>query len=514
MRIVARPTWDAIDWATPLARAHARGALPRPLAPPHAPAPPAPPHAPAPPAPPAPHADFAGLCALLRAEPGAGRSETWDALARPDSGVVVTGQQPGCLGGPLLVLYKAATAVALARRLAHAHARPVVPLFWNAGDDDDFDEVARVGWLQPDARLDIVELPRQGHAGWVGDLAAALDLAAADAILAADTPARAAFVAGDAVDHGVWVATFLSRVFPDLAIVDGRSTALRRAAAPLFVRYLDASEAVAGAIAAQIECVRDRTWTPALSPSSLRAPLHLTPQRRRTKLTEDWAPLRAALATAPETVSPNVVLRALVQDALLPTWAHVVGPAELAYLVELRPARTLLGVPEPALVPRATATLVAEAMWPVLAEWDPAGWLHDPAMALATAARAEPAAELETPFATLTDLLQRLAVAAPARERLGRKLQALRDEIASARDDAARSAWLAAHPALRGLPNWVRPRGKAQERVLAGLWLAATTGATSADAFGRELVALADAHLDALEAGAAVHAVVAIGARA
>ena len=59
--------------------------------------------------------------------------------------MVVAGQQPGFLGGPLYTLYKALTAI-LARKIEAASGRPVVPIFWVASDDHDFEEVRRT-WL-------------------------------------------------------------------------------------------------------------------------------------------------------------------------------------------------------------------------------------------------------------------------------------------------------------------------------------------------------------------------------
>ena len=50
---------------------------------------------------------------------------------------VTTGQQPGLFGGPLHSLYKALTAIRLARELRELLAHPVMPLFWIASDDHD-----------------------------------------------------------------------------------------------------------------------------------------------------------------------------------------------------------------------------------------------------------------------------------------------------------------------------------------------------------------------------------------
>ena len=62
-------------------------------------------------------------------------------LAEPGATAVVTGQQPGLFGGPLLVLYKALTARSVARELEARRGRPVVPVFWIASDDHDFEEI-------------------------------------------------------------------------------------------------------------------------------------------------------------------------------------------------------------------------------------------------------------------------------------------------------------------------------------------------------------------------------------
>ena len=62
-------------------------------------------------------------------------------LGREETVCVVTGQQPGFLGGPLYVLYKALSAIALARWTEANCGAPCVPVFWVAGEDHDIDEV-------------------------------------------------------------------------------------------------------------------------------------------------------------------------------------------------------------------------------------------------------------------------------------------------------------------------------------------------------------------------------------
>ena len=76
--------------------------------------------------------------------------------------VVTTGQQPGLFGGPLYALYKGLTAAALASRLEAATGRPVLPVFWIASEDHDWEEVRTAHVLDVGNRLREVALPDGG----------------------------------------------------------------------------------------------------------------------------------------------------------------------------------------------------------------------------------------------------------------------------------------------------------------------------------------------------------------
>ena len=83
----------------------------------------------------------AALVAALRKLNG--ESETLNKLAQPGTVAVVTGQQVGLFSGPAYTIYKALTAVKLARELT-AGGIPAVPVFWLATEDHDFAEVDHV----------------------------------------------------------------------------------------------------------------------------------------------------------------------------------------------------------------------------------------------------------------------------------------------------------------------------------------------------------------------------------
>ena len=80
------------------------------------------------------------------------------AKLRTGARAVVTGQQVVLLGGPLLTLLKAATAVARARQATAETGIEHVPIFWLATEDHDLEEVDQVSLLSKNA----VETLRMG----------------------------------------------------------------------------------------------------------------------------------------------------------------------------------------------------------------------------------------------------------------------------------------------------------------------------------------------------------------
>ena len=77
---------------------------------------------------------------------------------------VTTGQQAGLFGGPLYTVYKALSAVRLAAALESALGRIVVPVFWIAADDHDFDEVSHVVAIDTQDGLHRIHVSRPADA--------------------------------------------------------------------------------------------------------------------------------------------------------------------------------------------------------------------------------------------------------------------------------------------------------------------------------------------------------------
>ncbi len=284
--------------------------------------------------------------------------------------VFVTGQQP-CFPLPLgLTLQKAATALALARESEHG-----VAVFWNGSDDSDFEEAAsqflpRVGRSPLRVALP-AHLERKGRR--VGDL----DPGPAFADLAKLRPLP--FEPRSGEDLGRFHARVLAELFAGegLLILDARSPALAEAGRELWRRYRDRRIEVARSVDAEGDRLESEGLPrPLRRGIGERALFLIKESRRRLPSQEDYPDaLARRLEEAESGLSPNVVLRPMLQDSVLPVAGAVLGPSEWLYHHQIRPAFEILDTPFPQPWPR----LDAAGPWELERETPPAeGRRHSP----------------------------------------------------------------------------------------------------------------------------------------
>ena len=316
--------------------------------------------------------------ALVRAlEPLNRGNPSLEAIARPDTVAIVTGQQVGLFSGPAYTVYKALTAIRIAQDLTDS-GTPAVPVFWLATEDHDFAEVNHA-WVfgadyQP-RRLAVASDAENGHRP-VGDLRIpewpldALREALAGLPFAEDALdlVHKAYTPGATM--GSAFAQFIREVFGayGLLIVDPMTREFRELAAPMlseavhrmpeFIPALKerGKELVDRGYHAQV-LVDDDTSLVFLLENGRRIPLRRSngdylAQTRRISASE--------LAADGARLSPNALLRPVVQDFMLPTAAYVGGPAELAYLAQSRVLYERLLGRQPVAFPRAGFTLIDE----------------------------------------------------------------------------------------------------------------------------------------------------------
>ncbi len=295
-----------------------------------------------------------GWCAERGADPGL--RPKWEALLRGEGLAVVTGQQPAMLGGPLYTLYKAVTAAVLARRLEQALGVPAVAVFWLVGDDADFGEVAS-GWL-PGAKGALVRVRAETHppgGTMIGGLPAGLQVEALahSGVLAGRAHGQGSLdllvsAAGAGTDWSGCAAGLLFRLLPGLPLlaIDGAHPAVTGAQTPWLARARDWP--LPALLQEGAEEARACGHDPALDPESgERAVYALGDGTRKTLMAGADGPL-----------APNVVLRPVLQDLLLPNAATVCGTSEIRYRAQLGPVYRNAGIPHPPLPPRLKGLLV------------------------------------------------------------------------------------------------------------------------------------------------------------
>lgn len=294
------------------------------------------------------------------------------AIVAAQGGVVVTsGQQPGLFGGPAYTWLKAISALALADEIQQTTGVPTVPIFWAATDDSDWLEaswtaVAVTGGVQrlalraplaPDG-TPLADVPL----GEVGPALTALaeacgsvtDRRALDAVRRAYHP--------DATVGSAYV-TLLRELLEPLGIVvlDAAHVAVRRAAHPILTRALTEHASIERVLAERTAAIRAAGFDPQVTEVEGRTLVFSRADGRRERVATSRAPDVAA-AAAPGTLSPNVLLRPVVERVLLPTAAYLAGPGEMAYFAQVSAVAAALGVAPPLAVPRWSAMLVEPSL--------------------------------------------------------------------------------------------------------------------------------------------------------
>ena len=303
-------------------------------------------------------------------------------LAAAQTVAVITGQQATAFGGPLFTLLKALTAIQLARRQSREQQIDVVPVFWVHAEDHDWDEVASCTVLDPSFQPRTMTLARPPGAGDKPVFELPLDPSIDDTIATLSqslapteftdwtvSAIRGAYAPGmgTAEAFARWIEGLLGRY--GLVVFESSDAAAKPLVADIFTREIETAgrtPALAAAAGEQLEAIGHPPQViPQLDSVSL---FHMDGARLPIKRADEGFSIGETTVTAaalldevrqhPERFSPNVLLRAVVQDRLFPTIAYVPGPSELAYLGQLRGVYEHFGVPMPLLFPRATATLI------------------------------------------------------------------------------------------------------------------------------------------------------------
>ena len=419
----------------------------------------------------------------------------------------------------MFAIYKALTAVKLAEE-ATAAGVDAVPVFWLATSDHDLAEVNHVSLPGPDGILRTLTTPSRGVAGApVSDVRLGdeiLPVVEEAASLLGDSEAtqflRETYRPGETM--GTAFARFCARLFSPWGVIllDASDAELHRVAAPIYQAAVERAEELDAALLSRGQALESAGYHQQVKVTSSSVLLFAMREGARTAIHRRVSgPSKAAefvigsepgaeklscaelldrITATPENFSPNVLLRPVVQDYLLPTLAYTGGAAEAAYFAQVGAVyENLLGHVTP-IVPRFSATLVEPKVQRWLRQYDiavPDAFQGLEALRQKLASRTLPAGlqeafdrankSVEESFAGLKEALVKLDPTLADASQTGAskvryQLDRLRERAMAA--ELRRSEVVSRH--AEALSQALYPKNALQERGVAGIYFVARHG--------------------------------------
>lgn len=316
--------------------------------------------------------------------------ENIDKLAREDTLAIVTGQQLGVLGGPLYTVFKTLGTIHLAHHLEKELERPVVPVFWLADEDHDYEEVQSVSIINRDD-TETFSLPDKNE-----NLPPVAELEYPEELSALKEKVREglyetdfsdelwdlldhAFQAGKRFDYafGDFIAGLFSK--HGLVLAGSNHPAVKEHTKECLKTAIRDADEMREALEEQSDNIKaDYHQQVTLYDSNL---FYLDKENGRQKISRNgdgwktdsgkqWQTkeLVSEIDTDPERFSPNVFLRPILQDFFLPTLGYVAGPGETAYYGQMKLFYHSFGLKMPVIFPRLSATFIEPAIDRILNE--------------------------------------------------------------------------------------------------------------------------------------------------
>ena len=319
-------------------------------------------------------------------------------LKNKETLAIVTGQQLGILGGPMYTFYKIITAIKLASHLSERYDDyHFVPVFWLEGDDHDFDEVRTINAVNDNNEIVKIsytdgELEEDINRGSVGHLKFKDTIA--NFLKEFETQLRDTEFKTQLMENfrnfykedKTFKDSFRELLFwmfdqYGLVIFDPQDAKVKELLKPIFKKevsdFRSHTENLVNTSAKLEELYHAQVK---IRPINLfynydegryiiepfENEFRLKGKRKKFLIDE----LVNMIESEPEKFSPNVLLRPVCQDYLLPTAFYIGGPSEIAYFAQILPLYEFYNV-EPAIIyPRSSATIVEKSIKTILDKYE------------------------------------------------------------------------------------------------------------------------------------------------
>ncbi|ELK45042.1 bacillithiol biosynthesis cysteine-adding enzyme BshC [Halobacillus sp. BAB-2008] len=311
--------------------------------------------------------------------------ENIEKLKEEDSVVVIAGQQAGLLTGPLYSVHKIISVLQLAKESERATGRKVVPVFWIAGEDHDFDEIHHVFMKEddhmrkmtidhmPETKASVSELDIDQEKGrkWLKDVFQMIPETEYTLDLFKEMDRQL----NESKTYTDFFARLVYRLFPDegIVLIDAHAPEVRELESDYFKNMIEHNREIAQGVYAVLQKNRQAGYETLLDSEINDAHLFYHRGKERILLNREEDGMfrgknnEVALSKeellhiaehSPQQLSNNVVTRPLMQESLFPVLAFIGGPGEINYWSALKPAFDAAGLCMPPVFPRLSFTLV------------------------------------------------------------------------------------------------------------------------------------------------------------
>ncbi|WP_164984851.1 bacillithiol biosynthesis cysteine-adding enzyme BshC [Ammoniphilus sp. CFH 90114] len=304
-------------------------------------------------------------------------------LKEVETYVVIGGQQPGVLTGPLYVIYKAVTLIKLAQKHQAETGKPVIPVFWIASEDHDYEEVNHVyvqAWeraieklqldYRPKAKTSISQLPVGSDS--LQNMTSEYFSRLPDSVYHKQLKSQLLHVAGSASSLNEFFAKIMAWLFGEygLVLVDSADAWVRKLEKPIFASFIEKD--MSKELMSVQENLLKQGYHSQLDIQKENAHFFIYESGQRQLLIRKGQEFQAKgggrlyrseellkrLEDDPCSFSANVVSRPIMQEWLFPVLAFVGGPGEISYWAQLKPVFEHMNMQMPIVFPRMSFTLI------------------------------------------------------------------------------------------------------------------------------------------------------------
>jgi bacillithiol biosynthesis cysteine-adding enzyme BshC len=311
-------------------------------------------------------------------------------LESPQSLALVTGQQLGIYGGPVYTFFKTLTVIHLARTLEKELERPVIPIFWLADEDHDYEEVQSV-FVPGESGVEKISLP-----DFKQNVPPVSEILLPEEIKSFCSKIRSNLIKTDFTEK-LWellddcfysgasflnaFGRFMAKLFSKygLVLAGSNEKSIKNHLKDTLILSVQKADEIQQKLESQSRKINQRFYQQAEVNASHLFYLHpekgrLKIQRRdgqwKTRAGQEWSSkeLVEEIDSRPEYFSPDVFLRPILQDNLLPVLGYAAGPGELAYYGQMKSVYRVFGRKMPIISPRFSGTFVEPAIARIMDE--------------------------------------------------------------------------------------------------------------------------------------------------